>query len=99
MPYFVQQNEGSLILELKGGVTARDVGELAKCVAASLTSGAGVVVRAQDLEDVDTSVLQMLVSLRKTAVAFRLENPSEAFLNAMDRCSLRRDLVAGKDAP
>ena len=99
MAYTIQREEQHLTLELRGGVTARDVGELAKSLASSLTSGAAVVVRGPELDDIDTSVLQMLVSLRKTVASFAVEAPSEAFLSAAARCALQRELLAaGKDA-
>ena len=98
MAYTIQRDEQQLTLELTGGVTARDVGELAKSVASSLTSGAAVVVRAPELDDIDTSVLQMLVSLRKTVASFVVEAPSEAFVSAAERCALRREFLnAEKD--
>jgi anti-anti-sigma regulatory factor len=95
MPYEIQNTKGGLTLALRGGVTVRDAAELGKRLASSLASGDSVVVQAHELEDIDTSILQMLVSLRKTAAAFILENPSEAFVNAMDRCALRRELLPG----
>jgi anti-anti-sigma regulatory factor len=93
MPYQIQKTELGLVLELKGGVTVRHAAELGKSLASALTSGISVEVRTQELEDVDTSVLQMLVSLRKTAGAFVLQDPSKAFLDAAERCALRRELV------
>jgi anti-anti-sigma regulatory factor len=99
MPYEIQNTTEGLILELTGGVTIRHAAELGKCLASSLTSGATVMVRTQELEDIDTSILQMLVSLRKTTPAFVLENPSGAFVNAVERCALRSELLAeSKDA-
>jgi len=99
MPYTIQKDEQHLALVLSGGVTARDVSDLAKCLASSFATGAAIVVRAPELDDIDTSVLQMLVSLRKTAASFEVESPSEAFVSAVDRCALRRELLAaGKDA-
>ena len=75
MPYEIHNTTEVLILELKGGVTVRHAAELGKCLASSLTSGATVVVRTRELEDIDTSILQLLVSLRKTTPAFVLEDP------------------------
>jgi anti-anti-sigma regulatory factor len=99
MPYQIQSATEGLILELRGDLTIRHAAELGKCLASSLTSGATVIVRTQELEDIDTSILQMLVSLRKTAPAFVLENPSAAFVNAVERCALRTELLAeSKDA-
>jgi anti-anti-sigma regulatory factor len=94
MPYEIQNTTEGLILGLSGGVTIRHAAELSKCLASSMTSGVTVVVRTQELEDIDTSILQMLVSLRRTTPAFILENPSEGFVNAVDRCALRGELLA-----
>ena len=85
----------NIALELAGGITARDVGELATQLASSLTGAANVVVRTRELNDIDTSVLQMLVSLRKTVNSFLIEDPSGVFVDAVDRCSLRRELLTG----
>ena len=95
MGYGVTEDGRKLILELAGGVTARDVSELTQRIASSLKSGAEAVVRPRSVDDVDTSVLQMLVSLRKTVGAFTVEEPSEAFVDAVDRCALRRQLLPG----
>jgi ABC-type transporter Mla MlaB component len=99
MPYHIEKTGRGITLGLKGGVTVRHAAELGKCVAASLTSGAEVIVQTQELVDIDTSILQMLLSLRKTAGSFVLDDPSQGFLDAMDRCVLRREFLgAGKDA-
>jgi anti-anti-sigma regulatory factor len=95
MPFTIHATEQNIALELAGGVTARDVAELAACLTSSLTAAANVVVRAGELDDIDTSVLQMMVSLRKTVNSFVIEDPSQGFLNAVDRCSLRRELLGG----
>lgn len=94
MPYEIHNTTSGLILELRGGMTVRHAAELGKCLASALTSGAAVVVRTQELEDIDTSILQLLVSLRRTTPSFVLESPSEAFVNAVDRCALRGELLA-----
>jgi hypothetical protein len=95
MAYEIHNTCHGLILELKAGVTARHAAELGKSLASSLASGASVTVRTKDLEDIDTSVLQMLVSLRKTASMFLVEDPSDVFVSAVDRSALRRELLAG----
>jgi anti-anti-sigma regulatory factor len=95
MPFTIQTTEQNIELELTGGVTARDVGELAGHLASSLTAAANVVVLTGKLDDIDTSVLQMLVSLYKTVNSLMIEDPSDAFVRAVDRCSLRRELLAG----
>jgi hypothetical protein len=89
MPYKIENETEDLILRLSGGVTIRNAAELSKCLASSLTSGVAVIVRTQELEDIE----QLLVSLRKTTPAFILENPSEGFLHAVDRCALRAELL------
>lgn len=94
MPFEIQTNEGGLLLELKGAVTARYAGELGKCLASSLETGKTVTVKAGKLEDIDTSILQLLVSLRKTAAIFVLQDFSEAFARAVERCALRRELLS-----
>jgi anti-anti-sigma regulatory factor len=94
MPYDIQNTTEGLILRFSGSVTIRNAAELSKDLASSLTSGVTVVVRTQELEDVDTSILQLLVSLRRTSPAFVLDNPSEGFVNAVDRCALRGELLA-----
>jgi hypothetical protein len=49
------------------------------------------------LEDIDTCILQLLCSLRKTVPAFSFDNPSEVFIGAVDRCGLRRELLGGRE--
>lgn len=95
MPFAIQTTQDGLLLELAGSVTVRHARELGRCLASSLASGTAVTVRARDLDDIDTSILQLLVSLRKTSAAFVLQEFSEAFVNAVDRCALRRELLAG----
>ena len=95
MAYRIAQEKEDIALDLVGGVTARDVDELAHGLAAQLKSGATVRVRTRELEDIDTSILQMLVSLRKTVAALVVEAPSDAFVSAVDRCALRRELLSG----
>ena len=94
MPYRIQKQDNRLEVELSGGVTARHVSELAGHLASSLKGEITVVVLTRELDDIDTSVLQMLVSLRKTVTTLLFENPSEAFVNAVERCALRRELLA-----
>lgn len=95
MPFEIRVTEDGLLLELTGCVTVRDAQELAKSLTSSLVNGSGVTVKAGDLEDIDTSILQMLVSLRKTATSFVLQEFSESFAGAVERCALRRDILPG----
>lgn len=94
MPFEIQTTEKDLLLQLTGGVTARHAAELGKCLASSLETGRTVTVNAGNVDDIDTSILQMLVSLRKTAAMFVLQEFSEAFASAVDRCALRRELLS-----
>jgi anti-anti-sigma regulatory factor len=94
MPFTIQTTGQNIALELVGGVTARDVGELAAQLT-RLTAAATVTLRTRELDDIDTSVLQLLVSVRKTVNSLVLEEPSDTFVSAVDRCSLRRELLAG----
>ncbi len=94
MPYTIQTTDNTLAVDLTGAVLARDVAELSGALASSLKSETTVVVLTRQLDDIDTSVLQMLVSLRKTVTALRFDDPSDAFLNAVDRCALKRELLA-----
>src|SRR5579883_1830760 len=93
MPFTIETAEQNIALELAGGVTARDVAELATQLRSRLTASATVVVRTRELEDIDTSLLQLLVSLRKTVNSLVVEDASDVFTSAVDRCSLRRELL------
>jgi hypothetical protein len=95
VPFAIQITDEGLLLELTGCVTVRHARELGKELASSLVNGTGVTVKARDLEDIDTSILQILVSLRKTATTFVLQDFSDAFGGAVDRCALRRELLPG----
>jgi anti-anti-sigma regulatory factor len=94
MPFEIQTTDQGLLLELTGAVTARHAAELGRTLMSALKTGQTVTVRAGQLDDIDTSILQMLVSLRKTAVTFVLLEFSEAFSGAVDRCALRRELLS-----
>lgn len=94
MPFEIETTGDGLLLELAGGVTVRYAADLGKRLAASLETSKTVTVRAGKLDDIDTSILQILVSLRKTAAMFVLREYSEAFARAVDRCALRRELLS-----
>jgi anti-anti-sigma regulatory factor len=94
MPFVIQTTDERLRLELSGGVTVQHAQEIGKCLASSLSSGTKVTVLAGEVEDIDTCMLQMLISLRKTASSFVLDEFSEAFADAVDRGALRRELLA-----
>ena len=99
MPFEIHHDGQALLLELSGAVTVRDAAELSKSLAAQLTAGASVVVRSAALEDIDSCILQILISARKTVGALTLENPSVLLVNALDRCGLRREFASGAKEP
>lgn len=95
MPFAVHKIEGSLRLELEGEVTIRHAGLLAAKIGEVLDGCVSVVVDTTRLEDVDTSILQLLCSLHRTAPVLSFNQPSAEFLAAVDRCGLRRALLGG----
>ena len=76
-------------------MTIRHAGDLAARIGEALDGCVSVVVDTTGLRDVDTSILQLLCSLHKTAPALSFHQPSAEFLAAVDRCGLRRELLGG----
>lgn len=95
MPYAVHKSKSTLRLELEGEVTIRHAGELAAGIGEVLDGCTSVVVVTTRLQDADTSILQLLCSLHKTAPVLSFPQPSAEFVAAVDRCGLRRDLLGG----
>lgn len=95
MPFAVHKTENRLSLDLEGEVTIRHAGNLAASIGEVLDGCVSVVVDTARLRDVDTSILQLLCSLHKTVPAFSFNQPSAEFLAAVNRCGLRRELLAG----
>jgi anti-anti-sigma regulatory factor len=93
MSFAVSRIEGRLSLELEGEVTIRHAGDLAAKIGEALDGCLSVVVDTTHLQDVDTSILQLLCALHKTAPALSFRQPSAGFLAAVDRCGLRRELL------
>ena len=93
MPFIVRRTEGTLTVELEGAVTLRHAQDLAARIGEALDGCVSVAVDTVRLRDVDTGILQLLCSLRRTVPALSFENPSEEFLAAVDRCGLRRELL------
>lgn len=52
-----------------------------------------VAVETTGLTDIDTCILQLLCSLRKTVPALCPGHPSETFIRAVERCGLHRELL------
>jgi len=98
MPFSIAGAQGRLILKLEGAVTIRHAQDLAGALVAGFEEGAPVAaVDTVALEDIDTCVLQILYSLRKTLPAVAFDNPSAVFLAALDRCGLRRELLGARE--
>jgi anti-anti-sigma regulatory factor len=97
VPFSITTPDGGLALKIEGAVTVRDAQELAARLSESLNDGLPAAVDTSALQDVDTCILQLLCSLRKTLPALAFENPSEPFTRAVDRCGLRRELLGGRE--
>jgi anti-anti-sigma regulatory factor len=97
MPFSIVNKAGRQTLTLEGAVTVRHAQELAAQLGQKLEESRALVVAAAGLADIDTCILQLLCSLRKTVPALSFENPSEAFLGAVDRCGLKRELLGGQE--
>jgi len=96
MPFSVITMQGRQVLKLDGAVTIRHAQELAARLGESLEEGTPVEVDTVGLEDIDTCILQLLYSLRKTVPALSFDSPSELFIRAVDRCGLRRELLGAQ---
>ena len=96
MPFSVTTMQGRQVLKLEGAVTIRHALDLAARLG-DLEDGAPVGVDTGSLEDIDTCILQLLCSLRKTAPALSFDNPSEVFICAVERCGLRRELLGARE--
>jgi anti-anti-sigma regulatory factor len=97
MPFSIASTQGRQILKLEGAVTIRDAQALAARLGDGLEGGMPARVDTEDLEDIDTCILQLLYSLRQTAPGLSFDNPSDVFLGAVDRCGLRRELLGARE--
>jgi anti-anti-sigma regulatory factor len=97
MPFSITAIQGRQVLELQGAVTIRHAQELATKIVECLEDGMPVGVDTRGLEDIDTCILQLLFSLRKTVTALSFDSPSTVFIRAVDRCSLRRELLGTRE--
>lgn len=93
MPFSITNDQDKQILKLEGAVTIRDASVLLIQLEELLEDGTPLGVDTSGLADTDTCILQLLCSLRKTAKAFSVDNPSQAFTGVVDRCGLRRELL------
>jgi STAS domain len=96
VPFSMANKQGRQTLRLEGAVTVRHALDLAARLG-DLEDGTPVGVDTGSLEDIDTCILQLLYSLRKTFPALSFDNPSDAFIGAVDRCGLRRELLGARE--
>jgi anti-anti-sigma regulatory factor len=97
VPFDISHQPDLQILKLEGAVTIRQAHELAARMAEALEDHTPVLVDTHHLEDIDTCILQLLCSLQKTAIALSFDSPSEAFVNAIERSGLRRELIGTRE--
>lgn len=92
MPFSLLSDPGVTILTLEGAITIRHAQDLAASLAGNLEA-ARFDIKTEGLEDIDTCILQLLCSLRKATPNVSFPSPSEAFLGAVERCGMRRELL------
>jgi len=97
VPFSIVNEQGRHFLHLEGSVTVQYAHDLAAKLGETLEGGIPVSVGTRDLEDIDTCILQLLYSLRKTVPGVSFDNPSEFFIAAVDRCGLRRELLSVRE--
>jgi len=97
MPFSIDNESDRQVLRLAGAVTVRDAQDLSAKLAECLEDETMLGVDTRGLEDIDTCILQLLYSLRKAFPALSFHDPSEAFLGAVDRCGLRRELLGARE--
>lgn len=97
MPFFINNVQDKYTLRIEGAITIQHAQDLASKLGETLEDGATVGVDASGLEDIDTCGLQLLCSLRKSVPCLIFEAPSDAFILAVDRCGLRRELLGARE--
>jgi|ERR1035438_893234 anti-anti-sigma regulatory factor len=97
MPFSIAGTQGRQTLKLEGSLTIRHAQDLATRLGEGLEDGTPLGVDTGGLEDIDTCILQLLCSLRKTIPALVFDNPSDVFIGAVDRCGLRRELFSARE--
>jgi anti-anti-sigma regulatory factor len=97
VPFSITNEQGRQIVKLEGAVTVQHALDLAAKLGEGLEDGMPVGIDTEGLEDIDTCILQLLYSLRKTVPALTFDNPSEAFIGAVDRCGMRRELLTARE--
>jgi len=97
MPFSMVDRQGGQFLKLEGSVTIVHALELTARLKDHMDDASVVGVDTKSLEDIDTCILQLLCSLRKTFPALSFDDPSDAFLSAVERCGLRRELLTARE--
>jgi hypothetical protein len=97
MPFSIDRQQSRQVLKLEGAVTVRHAQDLAATLTEGLTDGIPMGVDTARLEDIDTCVLQLLCSLRKTVPGLAFDHPSDTFIGAVDRSGLRRELLGARE--
>ncbi len=97
MPFSVTQEAGRQVLKLEGAITIRDAQEFAARLTQDTDDTAHWAVDTEGLTDIDTCILQLLYSWRKSVAALHFENPSQVFTSAVDRCALRREFLNAQE--
>lgn len=93
MPFWIVNEAGRQILRLEGAITVRSAQEFAAKLLEHAAGGVPITVDTTGLTDIDTCILQILCSLRKTVPVACSDNPSEIFVRAVEHCGLRRELL------
>ena len=97
MSFSIVTEQGRHLLNLEGLVTVQHANDLAAKLSEILEDGSPVAVATRGLEDIDTCILKLLYSLRRTVSVLSFDNPSEVFARAVDRCGLRRELLSVRE--
>jgi ABC-type transporter Mla MlaB component len=97
VPFSIDNEQGKRLLNLEGSVTVQHASDLAGMLGEIPEDGVPIHVGTQGLEDIDTCILQLLYSLRRTYTGVSFDNPSEFFISAVDRCGLRRELLSVRE--
>jgi ABC-type transporter Mla MlaB component len=97
MSFSIVTSEQRQVLKLEGAALIGQARDLATALGGQLEDGSPLEVDTGSLERVDTCTLQLLCSLRKTVTSLSFDRPSDAFVAAVDRCGLRRTLLAERE--
>ena len=97
MPFSRIETAGGVTLKLDGAITIGQAGDFAAWLLEDAGGAMPTGVDTQGLTDIDTCILQLLCSLRKSFPAIRFEDPSETFTGVVDRCGLRRELLGSQE--